>query len=233
MIPIIHLEDEKNLVAITDHINSIIKSEKFTNYVKAGITDDIILEHLPRFSITIVSDNCVRSGGDVNEVILCYTKFRSVINSFDDLLEQFIHDTLHEIAWKLWKNCPVSIDVFTPQEMDVFDEMWGQAYLYMVSPDLINLHQKYLNKYITSLGENPDSVDTIIRLFANPKQDIDNLNGLDRVHSWLYSSTGILTQDFFSRFMLICQATLSKDGQTRDNIITYNKIFNGGTYEPN
>lgn len=229
-----HLKSEKNLTVITDHINAIIKSEAFVNYVQTNISDRHLLQRLETFTILVIPDRGTSTTDtrDLNQSVLEYTKFRSVINNYEDLLEQFTHESLHNIAWMFWKKCPVNYNDLTAHERDVFEEMWGQAYLNSVSPKVANLHKDYLNKYIETLGEDPSSVDNIIRLFGEPENEIDKLTGLDRVHTWLYSNAVILTQEFFSRFMLICQATMSKDSLSKQNIINYNKIFNGGQYEP-
>jgi len=219
------LHKERNCGIINAAMVDILESDEFILAATTKITDGELMSRLPAFKMTIVPNTNDR-GGDGGEVVMHHRKFINLMNDTDDLLEQFIHDAMHEIVWELWKHCPVQVAHLTEMEHDVFDEILMQAHIFKVMPSVHSLHCKYVNNFVKLMGYIPGNIVGITTLYESPSPIIPHNNALNLAHRWIYKQDDVLNQDTFNQFMMMCFQSL-KDGHSRKVISDYQLALNG------
>lgn len=197
---------------ITQNMHSLLRSPEFIEYVHNQISDPVLLTYFPKFSLTVVHDDDFREGGP-SEAVMQISKFKFIIDTYEDVLAQFIHDTLHEVAHTLWQRCPVQLNSLTERELDVFNDIWIQAYVATREPKLGYLHPIYVRKYITAVGGDPATVEDVIALFDVPPPAIVT-TPLPLIHQWIHTRSDVYTQQTFSFFMKQCERSLSSPSTT-------------------
>jgi len=198
----LHLEDD--VATITAGLDDILQSSEFVQYVTEQVTEDVLIQLLSKFRIEIINDGDSVAGNKY-QADLSISKFRSIVHTSEDLLQQFIHNCMHDILWEFWKNCPVSVSELGEDVFDVFDDMLIQAYIYDTMPHLHNLHVDYVHKVASFVDKNITAVDEVVRLYQPP---LTTTHELSKMHEWIYKQEDVLTQKTFNAFMVGCRQAL-------------------------
>ena len=197
-------------------LEAIIRSNEFITEAKYALRHDEFFEQaLERFTFQIVEkspDSFCMDEPDYG-CIFNTERFELQLYTFEDLLAQVIHTCLHEWCEIAWLSTPVSKQKFNAIELDVLEEIYGQALMYKIAPDLHHLFSDNLRHYFESVNEDSSKTypvfDQIFDLFGRNLDTTLEDPTLNAARVWLYAQDPTEPQTFW-KYITLCEALVSK-----------------------
>jgi len=202
-----------DLESVNVELESILRSEDFLYVAKHDLNHDgFFVQALDKFNFQVVG---VEEGFKMDEpeygCIFNTDRFNLQLRNYDDLLAQVIHTCLHEWCELAWFNTPTPKQSFTAIELDVLEELYGQALMSHIAPYRYELFPDNLREYFEFVNKNTEDTKPVfdkifgLMTFAIGSKVEDSR--LCTVMTWLYASN-VLDQPTFARFIALCDALI-------------------------
>lgn len=203
----------------------LIRSDTFQAYIECDIVNDksFWAHAIRQYTMKIIEDPTkITVPPDLYTSELPADYFVKFINDVSDVRGHLLHVCGHEKCHILWKNCPVMMESFNGAYLDVIEDIYGQALLFVCVPSqYIGVEQRIVNCLtyrgleVTALRKEINSL-----LLPNP-QTTDKM--LSAIHTWLYASDPLSQQTFNTYIGVWAQAL--KNPEFRAKIDRYATVL--------
>jgi hypothetical protein len=202
-----------DLKSANAELESILRSDDFLYVARHDLNnDEFFVQALDKFNFRIVG---VEEGFKMDEpeygCIFNTARFKLQMRNYDDLLAQVIHTCLHEWCELAWINTPVPKHSFTAIELDVLEELYGQALMSHIAPYRYELFPDNLREYFEFVNKNTEDTKPVfdkifgLMTFAIGSK-VENPQ-LCAVMTWLYANN-VREQRTFAQFIVLCNALI-------------------------
>lgn len=216
-----------NIEQANADLEAIIRSEDFIGRILTATNDHPFMLHAAqRFSFQIIPPSSDERDEPKFGCVFEADRFKALIHSFDDLMVQFLHTTLHEWCEMAWLKISEPKEFFTPIELDVLEEMYSQALLCRIAPDLHYLFIQSIRDYLKYVGvKENDTTQQVFILMGDAKDSTLSLTTFRAYVIWLYEMDPFLPATF-ERHMRVCKRLINGHGLRR-LLKKYDNLLNG------
>ena len=216
-----------NIEQANTDLEAIIRSEDFIDRILTATNDHPFMLHAAlRFSFKIIPPSKDERDEPEFGCVFAADRFKAQIHSFDDLMIQFLHTSLHEWCETAWQSISEPKDFFTPIELDVLEEVYSQALIYELAPNLHYLFPQSIRAYLKYIGVEENDVTQQIFILMGDKIDSKvTLGTLHAYTTWLYSLDPQASQTF-AQHISVCKRLIQEHG-LRTLLEKYDDLLNG------
>jgi len=208
-------------------LKDIIRSEDFIDQILTATNNDTFMLHAAqRFSFQIIEPSDEERDEPEYGCIFAADRFKAQIHSFEDLMVQFLHTSLHEWCETAWQSIAEPKDFFTPIELDVLEEIYSQALIHRIAPHLHSLFPQSIRDYLKFIEVKEN--DTTAQLFILMGEQNDSMVPLGTLHQyavWLHHMDPHEAKTF-AQHIQVCKRLIQEHG-LRDLLKKYDDLLNG------